>query len=110
MTTYFYEHIISPDDLYKELEVLDLTDSERNHIVMIVQSTMHHVIMDVILEKLHDDHKHIFLLHIAEDNHEKVWELLREHLHEPEGLILSAIETLKIELLQDIQEAREKPL
>lgn len=103
---YFYEHLYNIDDLHNDLSVLDLTDSERNHIVLVIQSTMHHVIMDVILEQLHDDHKHIFLASVADENHDKVWDILDEHLENAEGLIDSAIEALKVELMQDIVEAR----
>lgn len=104
---YFYEHIFDIDGLHSDLSVLELTDAERNHIVLMVQSTMHHVVMDVLLEELHDDHKHAFLARVAEEDHEKVWEILREHLDDPEGLIRGAIDALKVELMEDITEAQK---
>jgi len=86
---------------------LDMTDEQRNRIALIIQSTMHHVVVDVLLEEMHDDYKHIFLGHIANDDHEKVWDLLNQEVEKPEEKIIEAIRQLKDELILDIQEAAE---
>jgi hypothetical protein len=78
--SYFYAHLVNPDDITKHMELLEMTDAERNHLLMIVQSTLHHKVIDLILEELHDDHKHVFLKHIVEENHDGVWDLLLRHL------------------------------
>ena len=108
MNKHFYSHLIDPEDIHNELEVLDLADDERNRIVLIFQSTLHHVVVDVLLEEMHDNHKHVFLGHIANDDHQKAWDVLNQEVERPEVKIIEAIRDLKDQLVLDIQEAQER--
>lgn len=102
MSTHFYDHLHDPDRLHTHLHVLDMTDDERNHLVLIIQSTLHHRIIDVILEKLPDTHKDAFLDHVATDDHDAVWRLLNEHVQTPEETIREVITILEDELAKDV--------
>lgn len=106
--SYFYAHIVNPDDLAKEIEVLDVSAEDRAHLFMVVQSTLHHRVIDALLEELHDDHKHIFLTHIVEENHEGVWRVLNEHVDGAEDKIRQTYEWLRAELMADIHEQQDQ--
>lgn len=107
MAKHFYSHLIDPEDIRHELEVLDLADDESNHLLLIIESTMHHVVVDALLEEMHGDHKDVFLGHIATDNHEGAWDVLNKHVEKPEQKIVQAIKDLKDELVLDIEKAKE---
>ena len=102
---YFYAHIFSPDDIHKELEILDITDEERNHLVMVVESTMHHAVVDALLSALPEEHKGSFLDRLTDDDHDGMWNILHEHVDDPESKVTETVEALKAELLADIKEA-----
>ena len=103
----FYSHIVDPRDIHKELDMLELTDEEKMHLSVIVESTAHHVILDAVLEQLHDDHKHVFLTHIAEDNQDDAWALLEEVLDDPKSTIRESFEALKEDFLNDIKSSSD---
>ncbi len=110
MKTHFYAHIYDPEDIRNQLEVLDINDHEKEHLTIIIQSTLHHAVIDIILEELHDDHKHVFMKHITDENHDDTWSFIEENIDDPETKIRSAIEGVTNELLEDIKAVQEVKL
>ena len=76
MGKYFYAHIIDPEDLHRELDVLDITSHEKNHLTLILESSLHHQIIDLVLTELPDEHKKSFMLHLANDDNESTWKVV----------------------------------
>ena len=100
---HFYTHIIDLRDVHSELEILDLSDDEKNHLILVIESSIHHVIIDTLLTELPDAHKRMFLHHLAHNDHESIWDLLRKGLHKPEEKIKEAVQKLKTDFLEDIR-------
>ena len=102
MKNYFYAHLVDMSDISRELDILEIYDAEKNELILMIESTIHHKVVDVILTELSEDHKIIFLQHIKHDDHKKVWALLKDLIKNPEKKILKEIKTLKKEFIRDI--------
>ena len=103
---HFYTHIIDTSTLSLELGDMDLTPEERMHLVSLMDSNIHHTVLDLVLSELSESDKKIFLLHVAEGQHDKVWKFLKEKTKNIEDKIKKAADDLKTELYKDIKEAK----
>jgi hypothetical protein len=102
----FYSHLIETDSLTVALQSLDLTEDEHKHLEMLIESTIHHEIIDAILSELSEEDKKIFLKHLASDNHEQIWEHLMDKVDSVEEKIKKAATELKHEIHKDIEETK----
>ncbi|OGK29722.1 hypothetical protein A3B02_02045 [Candidatus Roizmanbacteria bacterium RIFCSPLOWO2_01_FULL_42_14] len=107
MKKHFYSHIVRLEDVHQELTLLDISDEEKKHLLLVFESTMHHIVVDVVLTHLPDEHKKPFIHHVSKENHDGAWSIIKEHIQEPEQKIREAVEALKQELLADIQKSRQ---
>lgn len=104
---YFYTHIVDTSTLSLELGGMDLTSKERLHLISLIDSSIHHEILDLILSELTPTDKKTFLHHLASEDHSKVWKFLNEKVDNIEEKIKKTAEGLKRELHKDIEEVRE---
>lgn len=102
MKRYFYAHVVSPEDIHKELEILDITEDEKHHLAIVIESTLHHVVVDVILSEVPEEHKDTLLRHISQDDHDQIWEVLHAHFDDPEGRVKEVAHEVLQELRDDI--------
>ncbi len=105
---HFYSHLIETSHISLELGDMDLSQEERVHLISLVESNLHHTILDAVLSELSEEDKKIFLHHAAHDKHEKTWELLNEKVDNIEEKIKKAAKALKKELHEDIEDAKTK--
>lgn len=103
---YFYSHLIDIHSLLIELDKLELTEHEKLHLAMIIDGTMHHHILEAILDELSEEDKQIFLEHLAHNDHQKIWEYLKKRVVKIEDKIRQTAEELKKQLHQDIVESK----
>lgn len=103
---HFYSHIVETSSLQIELEQMDLSEEEKTHLLSIVESSLHHTILDAILSEFSENDKKMFLQHVAEDNHDKIWNFLKAKVKGIEDKIQKAADDLKLELHKDIKEAK----
>lgn len=108
MKKHFYSHIVETSSLSLALGDMDLSQEERLHLVSLVESNLHHTILDAVLSELSEEDKKIFLHHVAHNEHDRVWELLNKKVENIEEKIKNAAESLKKELHKDIEDARSK--
>jgi hypothetical protein len=106
--TYFYTHIIDTSILSLELGEMKLTPKERLHLLSLINSNIHHEILDLILSELKPNDKKTFLIHLASENHDKIWKFLRDKISSIEGKIKKTADVIKKELHQDIKEIKSK--
>lgn len=104
----FYSHLIEIESIILELDKLNLSDEQRHHLASLVDSSIHHTIMDAILSELSDQDKRVFVQHLKEDNHEKIWKFLNEKIDNIEDKIKKTADDLKEELHKDLKEARQR--
>lgn len=105
---HFYSHIVTTDSIVIALGNLGIGEEEKAHLVHLAETNLHNVILDAILSELSEDDKKKFLLHLHEDDHGKIWELLNDKTDNIEEKITKAAEDLKKQLHKDIEETREK--
>ena len=103
----FYDHLIEIETITIELDKLDLSDEQKHHLAKLVDSSLHHVVLDAVLSELSDSDKRIFLQHISENDHEKIWKFLNSKVDNIEEKIKKASEDLKTELHKDLRRAKE---
>lgn len=106
MKKHFYTHLVEIDSLIIELDSMDLSAEEKLHLAQLVDSNLHHTVLDAILSELGDEDKEKFIKHLNSDEHEKIWEILNQRVDNIEDKIKSAAEQLKSELHKDINEAK----
>ncbi len=87
---------------------MDLTPKERIHLISLINSNIHHEVLDLILSELNDRDKKTFLMHVVSEDHDKIWEFLEGKVENIEEKIKKTAEDLKKELHKDIEEVRIK--
>jgi hypothetical protein len=104
----FYSHIIEYNTVVIELEELDLTDKQREHLLGLIDVHIEHTILDTILSELSAHDQKIFLNNLLHDDHALIWMHLKERVSDIEQKIRQAAENLTHELIVDIAHAKEK--
>lgn len=103
----FYTHLIEIESLIIELDKLDLIKEQKIHLTNLIDSSLHHSVLDAILSELSDTDKKAFLNHLKEDDSAKIWQFLNEKVDNIENKIKKAADDLKQELQEDIKEAKK---
>jgi hypothetical protein len=104
---HFYSHLNLLEPVIIELSNLDLSDEERSHLIMIVHTNLHYIIVDLVLSHLSTEDKKVFIKHLENENHETTWSFLKEKTGNIEEKIKDVAENLKKELLNDIKKSKE---
>lgn len=105
---YFYTHIIDTSALSLELGSMELDSKERAHLISLIDSNIHHAVLDLVLSELKPVDKKTFLVHLTSEDHDKVWKFLNEKVVNIEDKIKKTAEDLKNELHRDIKEVKAK--
>lgn len=103
--TFFYSNLVEIESVTSELDKLDLSDEQRIHLASLIDSSLHHTVLDAILSELPAHDKRVFLVNLKENDHGKIWQFLNEKVDHIEDKIKKAAEDLKIELHKDLKEA-----
>ncbi|MCR4329259.1 MAG: hypothetical protein NUV65_01800 [Candidatus Roizmanbacteria bacterium] len=102
MKKQFYTHLIEIDTLYTHLDSITITATEKDELLLIIDSTIHHVVLDVALTHLPQHAKKDFISHVKNENHKKALLLLRSHRANIEETIKKEIDLLMNEFRKDI--------
>ncbi len=105
---HFYSHVVDTTSISIEIADMDLTQDERVHLLSLAESNIHHAVLDTVLSELPQEDKKEFLRHVRDDNHDKIWDLLKTKAENIENKIRKTAEALKAELLKDIEETKAK--
>ena len=106
--TLFYSHIVKIDSIIESLDQMDLSKDEKLQLALLIDSSLHHTILDAILSQLSDSDKRGFMQNLSEGDHEKIWKFLNEKIDGVEDKIKKAAEDLKEELHEDINKSKNK--
>lgn len=82
-----------------------MVPKERLHLISLIDSNIHHEILDLILSELNPSDKKTFLTHLASEDHDKIWKFLKEKIKDVEVKIKKTTEDIKKELRKDIGKA-----
>ena len=108
MQKHFYTHIVEIDSVYTILDLLNMNKEERDELIIIIESTIHHVVVDTVLTDLPDEDKKTFLKHLAQDKHDDIWVLLNIRMKNPEKKIFKAVHKVKKEFHADMKKILKK--
>ncbi len=104
----FYTHLVEIESIIIELDKMDLSDEERLHLCQMIDSSLHHAILDAVFSELSDTDKRVFLNHLNEKDHQKLWNFLNSKVDKVEDKIKKVADDLKIELYKDLKEAKKR--
>lgn len=107
MKKHFYSQLIETESIIYELHDMGFSDHEKSQLTALINSSLHHIILDTVLSELPEEDKRAFLTHVAHDEHDKIWNLLNEKVEGIEEKIQKAAEELKKELYKDIHDAHK---
>lgn len=105
---YFYSHLIETESLVVALSELGLSEEEKAHLLGIIESSLHHAILDAILSELSEKDKELFLKQLSKDDNEEIWAFLTAKIDGIEDKIKKTAQTLKEELHKNISETKGK--
>lgn len=102
---YFYSRYIVIESLIAELHNMDLSGEERLHLASLIDSSLHHTILDAVLSELSETDKKVFLSRLKEGSHSKIWQFLNEKVDNIEDKIKKAADDLIKEMREDVKQA-----
>lgn len=108
MKKHFYSHIIEVETIYTLLDVVDLEKHEKQELILIIDATIHHTVLDTVLSELSEKDKKIFLSHMTKENHEELWNHLKANISQVEHKINHAVNNLMKDLHTDVEESKKK--
>lgn len=108
MMKIWYQKIITIEPLLQDLNEVDLSDEERAHLSELLDSSLHHAILDEILSNLSESDKKLFLkmLHTDPDNGELI-EFLNNKIDNIEDRVKKVADDLITEMHQEVREAKK---
>lgn len=105
---YFFSHLIEIDSVIIELDKLDLSPEQKLHLANLIDSSLYHTILDVVLSELTPQDKRIFLNHLKENDKDRILQFLNGKIDNIEDKIKKVANDLKEELHKDLKEAKKK--
>lgn len=103
----FYDHLINIHDLHIELDRYDLSTEERNELMKLADSTVHHEVFDLIMVELPEEHKVVFLERFATDPSDPaLLDLVKTHIPGVEEKIKARSSKVKDDLTRELRKIR----
>lgn len=108
MKQHFYSHITNIHSLHIALGRLKIDSTEKEELLLLADSTLHQTILETILSELSPKDKRQFFDHLNTNDHETIWQFLREKINGIEGKITRVGKTLIDSFHKDINDVEEK--
>lgn len=102
MKKYFFSHLVEINEIHMELESHPLNDGEKEEIKNIVEESVYHTVLETILSELSEEDKKVFLAHLMEDDHGKIWDFVNGRVENIEDKIIKAADEIKTKIHSDI--------
>lgn len=108
MIKHFYSYHVETDSLIIDINSLEIEEHEKNHLISLAESQIHHGIINTIMNELSNQDKKLFLYHLNTKDHDKIWKFLHIKIDKIEEKIQAAANAIKTELHKDIKQTREE--
>ena len=108
MKKHFYSHVVETASISLALADIEMSNTERRHLIELVEANLHQSILDAVLSELSEKDKQEFIELYAQGDDEKVWKLLNNRVDNIEDKIKKTAHELKKELHKDIEESKKK--
>lgn len=106
MIKHFYSFLVENETVKLELDSLDISKEEKEHLVSLVESTVHFTVIDTVLSELPEKDKKIFLQNLRSKNHDNIWKHLHKKTEQIEKKIIKAVGELTKDLRRDLIEEK----
>lgn len=104
---YFYSHLVKIESLTVALDELELEDQHKDHLASLVDGTIHHAVLDLILSQLTEEDKKTFILMLHQNPDDyKLLEFLNSKVDKIEKQISVVVEKIKDDLCEDVKDAK----
>lgn len=105
----FYSHLVIVDDVLKELDMWEIPDLEKQEMINLIEETMHHHTLNVILSHLPGAKHQAFLekFELNPENEELLQMIKSEISVDIESAIKTQAERIKKEILLEIRRSRK---
>lgn len=103
---YFYHQIISSEPVVGRLKELELKEDEHAHLVSLIESNVHHAVLDAILSELSKKDKKLFLKQLVSEDDAATWDFLKKRIDKVEEKIGKIADELQKELHKDIDDIK----
>ena len=100
MAKIFYDHLVIREEITVELDKYSLVREEKEELVQLVDETLHHQILNIILTHLPKDQHRGFLEKFHKTPHD---ESLLKYIKDFEQEIIKEAQKIKRELLSEIK-------
>lgn len=104
---YFFTDLIEIESIIIELDKMNLSKEEKMHLSSLLDTSLHHTILDAIFSQLNEEDKKTFAAHLESNEHDRIWKFLNEKIDKVEDRIKAAAEELKSKMHQDLKEAKK---
>lgn len=108
MSKTFYSHLVEINFLHEELDLLDLSENEKDELKQHVHGSIHYVALDIVLSELSQEHKKVFIKHLNENDHESLWFHLLSNTQGIEEKIKKGVEKTAHEFKEEIHKIKKK--
>lgn len=105
---HFYSHLIRTEDIQLQISELELSSQEKTHLSTLLEANIHATVVNTVLPELPEEEKKIFLKNLLANDHEKIWQHLKQYSQDIEEKIKKTLLKLENEIRVDINEAKSK--
>lgn len=103
---YFYSHLIEIESITAKLDEMDMSENQKKHLAELLDATIHQTVLDLVLSKLPEEEKILFLEKMRENPKDsKLLDFISSKVENIEEEIKKAADKLKEELHEDIRGA-----
>lgn len=104
---YFYSHLVEIETLTEKLDELEMNMEQKKHLAILIDSTIHQEILDIIFSRLSEEDKLLFIKNFNENPEDpEIMKFLNDKTGDIEKEIKEAIKKIKLELHEDIKTAK----
>lgn len=104
---YFYSYLIEVESLVGALDELNLKDHHKHNLTSLIDSSLHHTVLDAILSQLSESDKKFFLKRLSEEPESlELMDFLNSRIGKIEDKIRQTADDLKQALHKDIKDAK----
>ncbi len=100
MAKIFYDHLVVHEEITAELDKYNIRVEEKEELIQLVDQTLHHHVLDVILTHLPKEKHEEFLTKFHKAPHD---ESLLDYIKDFEEEIIKEAKKVKLELLAEIK-------
>lgn len=104
----FFSHLLDTDQLIMLVERYLEVEEEKLEILDMIDSTLHHRVMDRVLHELDEGHHEIFIAEYSRDpGDEELLFFLKKHIPDIEDVIRSESKSTQASLFEDIKKLEQ---